>query len=102
MNLVTRFIGLPLDRIDGPKKVTGTATYAYEHQVEDVAYVFPVQCTIARGRVVSINASAALALPGVVNVLSHENAPHLARLDNAELAVFQSDAVAYYGQFVAA
>ncbi len=66
------------------------------------AIVFPVQSTIARGRVVSIDASAARALPGVIAVLSHENAPRLAPLDDAEPAVFQSDAVAYHGQFVAA
>jgi xanthine dehydrogenase YagR molybdenum-binding subunit len=101
MNLTIRAIGEPLDRIDGPKKVTGTATYAYEHPVEGVTYAFPVQSTIAKGRIVSIDASAARALPGVVTVLSHENAPRLAPLDDAELAVFQSDAVAYHGQFVA-
>jgi xanthine dehydrogenase YagR molybdenum-binding subunit len=102
MNLTIRAIGAPLNRIDGPKKVTGTAPYAYEHPVEGVTYVFPVQSTIARGRIVSIDASTARALPGVVTVLSHENAPRLASLDDAELAVFQSAAIAYYGQFVAA
>ena len=102
MQLVTRAIGAPLDRIDGAHKVTGTATYAYEYPVEGVTYVFPVQSTIAKGRVVSIDASAARALPGVIDVLSHENAPRLAPLDDAEPAVFQSDAVAYHGQFVAA
>ncbi len=101
MNLTIRAIGAPLDRIDGPKKVTGTATYAFEHPVEGVTYAFPVQSTIARGRIVSIDSSSARALPGVVTVLSHENAPRLAPLDDAELAVFQSDAVAYRGQFVA-
>ena len=102
MSLTIRAIGAPLDRIDGPKKVTGAATYAFEYPVEGVTYAFPVQSTIARGRVVSIDASAARQLPGVVTVLSHENAPRLASLDNAELAVFQSDTVAYRGQFVAA
>lgn len=102
MQLTRQAIGAPLDRIDGPKKVTGAATYAYEHPVEDVTYVFPVQSTVAKGRVVSIDASAARALPGVVTILSHENAPRLAPLDDAELAVFQSEAVAYRGQFVAA
>src|SRR5216683_2227383 len=100
--LITRAIGVPLNRIDGVQKVTGAAKYAYEYPVEGVTYVFPVQSTIAKGRVVSIDASAALALPGVITVLSHENAPRLAPLDDAELAVFQSDAVAYHGQFVAA
>jgi len=100
--LITRAIGVPLNRIDGVQKVTGAANYAYEYPVEGVTYVFPVQSTIARGRVVSIDASAARALPGVIAVLSHENAPRLALLDDAEPAVFQSDAIAYHGQFVAA
>src|SRR6266702_6307776 len=98
MQLVTRAIGAPLDRIDGAHKVTGTATYAYEYPVEGVTYVFPVLSTIAKGRVVSIDASAARALPGVIAVRSHENAPQLAPpRDDQDLAVFQSDAVAYRG-----
>src|SRR5258708_11151121 len=100
--LITRATGVPLNRIDGVQKVTGAAKYAYEYPVEGVTYVFPVQSTIARGRVVSIDASAARALPGVIAVLSHENAPQLAPLNDAEPAVFQSDAIAYHGQFVAA
>src|SRR5205823_11637817 len=100
--LITRAIGAPLNRIDGTQKVTGAAKYAYEYPVEGVTYVFPVQSTIARGRVVSIDARAAQALPGVIAVLSHENAPRLAPLDDAELAVFQSEAITYCGQFVAA
>src|SRR5258708_2870854 len=97
-----RVIGAPLDRVDGPLKVTGAAKYAYEYPVAGITYVFPVQSTIAKGRVVSIDARAARALPGVVAVLSHENAPRLAPLDDAELALFQSPAVAYHGQIVAA
>src|SRR5260221_13909502 len=104
-----RAIGAPLDRIDGPLKVTGAAKYAYEYPVAGVTYVFPVQSTIAKGRIVSIDASAARALPGVLAVLSHENAPRLHPVEDwvtgqrdQELAVFQSDAVAYRGQFVAA
>src|SRR5438067_12247899 len=94
--------GAPLNRIDGVQKVTGAAKYAYDYPVEGVTYVFPVQSTIAKGRVVSIDASAARALPGVIAMLSHENAPRIAPLDDQDLAVFQSDAVAYRGQFVAA
>src|SRR2546430_12706999 len=101
-NHITRATGAPLNRIDGVQKVTGAAKYAYEYPVEGVTYVFPVQSTIARGRVSSIDASAARALPGVIAVLSHENAPRIAPLDDQDLAVFQSDAVAYRGQCVAA
>jgi len=102
MHLTGQAIGLPLDRIDGLKKVTGSATYAYEYPVEGTAYAFALQSAIAKGRVVSIDASAARELPGVLAVLSQENAPRLAPPADAELAVFQSDAIAYRGQFVAA
>lgn len=101
MQHIMRAIGVPLDRIDGLQKVTGTATYAYEYPVERGTYAFPVQSTIARGHIVEIDASAALELPGVVAVISTRNAPRLAPLDNADLAVLQSDAVAYHGQFIA-
>jgi xanthine dehydrogenase YagR molybdenum-binding subunit len=102
-------IGAPLDRVDGRRKVTGAATYAYEYRAEGVAYLWPVQSTIAAGRVVSIDAGAARALPGVLTVLSHENAPRLEpvtsgppRMFDAEVEALQSDVVAYRGQVVAA
>ena len=104
-----RAIGAPLDRIDGPLKVTGAAKYAYEYPVAGITYVFPVQSTIAKGRVVSIDTQAAQALPGVLAVLSHGNAPRVRPVDNPvlgqrdqDLEIFQSDAVAYRGQVVAA
>ncbi len=102
MQSTMRATGAPLNRLDGVQKVTGAATYAYDYPVDHVTYVFPVQSTIAKGRVVSIDASAARALPGVIAVLSHENAPQLAPVNDAKLAVFQSEAIAYRGQFVAA
>lgn len=101
MQHIMRAIGAPLDRIDGFQKVTGAATYAYEYPVERGTYAFAVQSTIARGRIVEIDESAALALPGVVAIISHRNAPRLAPLDDADLAVLQSDAIAYYGQLIA-
>src|SRR5215468_2503265 len=96
-----RVVGKPVDRIDGPKKVTGTATYAFEHALDEVAYAFPVQSTIAKGRIISIDTRAAQAIPGVIAVLTYENAPRLKPQIEAELAVLQSNAVGYRGQFVA-
>jgi xanthine dehydrogenase YagR molybdenum-binding subunit len=93
-------VGAPIDRVDGRVKVTGAARYAYEHPVEDVACAVGVQSTIAKGRIVGVDATAALALDGVITVLWHENAPRL-QTDDGELAVLQSDAVAFRGQFVA-
>jgi xanthine dehydrogenase YagR molybdenum-binding subunit len=95
-------IGSALSRVDAMAKVTGTARYAYEQRTSDVAYVFPVQSTIARGRIVRMDTAAAEALPGVLTVLTPDNTPTLADTDNAELAVLQSPDVAYRGQFIGA
>jgi xanthine dehydrogenase YagR molybdenum-binding subunit len=97
-----RAIGASLDRRDGPQKVTGTAPYAYEHRFDNALYLFPVQSDVARGRVLRIDASAAEALPGVVAVLTHDNAPRLADTSDQELAVLQTPDVAFRGQYVAA
>jgi xanthine dehydrogenase YagR molybdenum-binding subunit len=97
-----RVIGAPIDRIEGPQKVTGTAPYAYEHETEYPLYLYPVQSEIARGRVARIDPSAAEALPGVVIVITHENAPQLAETRDRELAILQSDEVAFRGQYVGA
>ena len=97
-----RVIGAPIDRIEGPQKVTGTAPYAYEHETEYPLYLYPVQSEIARGRVLRIDASAAEAVPGVVIVITHENTPQLADTRDRELAVLQSDEVAFRGQYVGA
>jgi xanthine dehydrogenase YagR molybdenum-binding subunit len=97
-----RAIGESLSRRDGPQKVTGTAPYAYEYRFDNPLYLFPVQSEVARGRVRQIDASAAQALPGVVAVLTHENAARLADTSDRELAVLQAGDVAFRGQYVAA
>ncbi|HEY4026703.1 MAG TPA: xanthine dehydrogenase family protein molybdopterin-binding subunit [Candidatus Dormibacteraeota bacterium] len=108
-DLIVRAIGAPLDRIDGRHKVTGAATYAYEHAIEGAAYLALVQSTIAAGRIASVDATAAHALPGVLAVIWHENAPRLEPLvpapptfQDVESEALQSDVVAYRGQVVAA
>ena len=68
-------IGQPLTRVEGKLKVTGTATYAAEFQRPKLAYGALIQSTIADGRVVNIDLSAAKSAPGVVGILTRENAP---------------------------
>ena len=99
---LTRAIGTPLDRIEAREKVTGQARYAYEYPTDEVAYAEAVQAPIARGEIRTVDASEALAQPGVIAVISCQNAPTLARVDDGELALFQSRTVAYRGQLVAA
>jgi len=95
-------VGTGLRRTEGPDKVTGAARYAVEYPGTDVAYVWPVQAPVARGTVRSLDTGAVLAMPGVLAVLWHGNAPRLAEVVDHELLIFQSDRVAYHGQFVAA
>jgi xanthine dehydrogenase YagR molybdenum-binding subunit len=90
------------DRVEGHEKVTGAAKYAYEYAHDEVAYAAIVQARIAKGAVEGVDASAALALPGVLAVFSCENAPRLHQVEDDELALFQSRRVAYRGQIVAA
>ena len=101
MSVLTRSIGAPVDRIEGRDKVAGEATYAFEYEQENVAYAAIVPAAIAKGTVRSVDPAAALALPGVLAVLSHENAPALSPAEG-ELAVLQSPEVSYRGQIVAA
>jgi DNA-binding LacI/PurR family transcriptional regulator len=60
-----------------------------QHQVDGVLYAVGVQSTIALGTVRHVDTAAALALPGAVAVLWHDNAPGLAEAEG-ELAVLQS------------
>ena len=68
-------LGLPLDRIDGPAKVTGSARYAFEGAPDGTLHGAVLGATIGRGRVTGIDTSAAKALAGVVAVIVDD--PHL-------------------------
>lgn len=98
---LTSVLGAPLTRVEGVDKVTGVARYAYEYPAEHVAYAWPVPATVATGRVVSVDTAAALAQPGVLAVLWHEDAPRLGDTGDPALAVLQSPEVAFRGQVVA-
>ncbi|QFU92201.1 xanthine dehydrogenase family protein molybdopterin-binding subunit [Amycolatopsis sp. YIM 10] len=71
----TKAVGRPLDRVDGAVKTTGEARYAAEFPYPGLAYASMVHSTVARGRITAIDTAAALAVPGVLAVITHENAP---------------------------
>ena len=89
-------------RTEGRAKVTGTAHYAYEYPVTNPAYLYPVQATIARGRVSSMDGVAAEATEGVLAVLTPWAAPRLESTDDGELAILQTGDVAFRGQLIGA
>lgn len=74
----TNVIGKPISRVDGPVKVTGQAKYAAEFNLPDLLYGVVVSGTIAKGKITRIDTSRALAVPGVVEVYTHENRPDAA------------------------
>jgi xanthine dehydrogenase YagR molybdenum-binding subunit len=102
-------VGQPINRVDGRAKVTGAARYAVEWPHERTAHAVLVGSGIANGRIKSIDTSAAKSVPGVLHVMTHENAPKLkpvvtnpAEGDAAGRRVpMQSPVVYYSGQYVA-
>src|SRR3712207_3103941 len=74
-----KVVGQPVDRIDGPLKTTGTAPYAYERHdvVPNQAYGYVVGSGIAKGRIASINLADAERAPGVLAIVTAENAGKL-------------------------
>ncbi|MCK2213463.1 xanthine dehydrogenase family protein molybdopterin-binding subunit [Actinomadura sp. ATCC 31491] len=69
-----KYVGQPVDRRDGRAKVTGEARFAAEHPYPGLAHAALVPAAIARGRITAIDTAAARAVPGVIEVLTHENA----------------------------
>ncbi len=81
-----KVIGKPISRIDGPLKVTGTAPYAHErHDVAmNQAYGYVVGSAIAKGRIKSIDLGDAKAAPGVLAIVTADNA---GKLDKGNLNI---------------
>src|SRR5262245_37557255 len=105
-----KVVGRPVDRVDGRLKVTGGAKYAADHSAADLAYGDPVVSTIARGRILGIDARRAEEQPGFLAILKRENTEPLrttandfgswTKLGEARL-LFADDRVYYAGQYVA-
>src|SRR5665213_2802650 len=66
-------IGAPTPRVDGRLKVTGEARYASDTPLADPVYAFLATSAIARGRITNIDDSEARAVPGVLDILTHQN-----------------------------
>jgi xanthine dehydrogenase YagR molybdenum-binding subunit len=98
-----KVIGKSHDRIDGPAKVSGHAPYAYErHDVApNAAYGWIVGSAIATGRIVAIDSRDALAAPGVLKVVTYENAGKLGKAKNHTAHQLAGPNVEHYDQAVA-
>ena len=98
-------IGQPISRADGRLKVTGAARYTADIAMERAANAALVHSTIANGRIVSIDTSAAARAPGVIAVLTDRNMPRMKPLPWSHLRPqgqtylpLQDDRIHYAGQ----
>src|SRR6185369_18483 len=80
---MSTYVGTPTSRVDGRAKVTGAAKYAGEFPADGLLHGFVVEATIPRGRIARLDASDALQVKGVVDVLTHAHRPPLADNDDA-------------------
>lgn len=101
-------VGTAHTRVEGRDKVTGAARYAGEIPFADLAYGWLVLSTVTRGRIRSIDTADVLAMPGVVAVLHHRNAPRVETgyvgvlgVPDPTATVFQHDRVPHAGWPVA-
>jgi xanthine dehydrogenase YagR molybdenum-binding subunit len=98
-------VGQPVDRRDGRLKVTGRARYAAEFDIDNLAHAVLVQSTIASGEIAGFDLAAAQAVPGVLAILTPDNAPRLAQSESSASLIakplLQDSLVYYNGQHIA-
>lgn len=94
------FIGEDLDRVDVLEKVLGKARFAHDLKIEGMLFGCVVRSEKPHARIVAIDLSAAMAVPGAARILSHkdipgQNAYGVIRKDQPLLA---ADRVRYVGE----
>jgi xanthine dehydrogenase YagR molybdenum-binding subunit len=102
-------IGDPLVRVDGHAKVTGSAKYAAEFDIPNVAHAVMVMSRIPNGRITSMVTVKAQSAPGVVTIMTAANAPKLPQGGKAGvnppagrvLSLLQDNTVLYNNQPIA-
>ncbi|MFD3524223.1 xanthine dehydrogenase family protein molybdopterin-binding subunit [Streptomyces sp. NPDC058653] len=99
-------VGAGINRVDGPRKVAGAAPYPSDFNAPHQAHAALVGSTVAAGRVVRVDTTAAEAAPGVITVLTHLTMPRLDRGPMTALGVsppppMQDSRIRHYGQHVA-
>jgi xanthine dehydrogenase YagR molybdenum-binding subunit len=65
-------VGTPVNRVDGPLKVSGQARYASEHAFDDLVHGVLVRAPLGSGSITSLEAEAAKAMPGVLAVITDD------------------------------
>lgn len=98
-----KVIGRPIPRIDGQLKTTGRAMYAYEWHDSNVrcAYGYPLGAAIAKGRIKSMDISAAKKAPGVLAVVTALDTGKRKKGKYNTANLFGGDEIQHYHQAIA-
>jgi xanthine dehydrogenase YagR molybdenum-binding subunit len=98
-----KIVGKPTDRIDGAMKTCGTAPYAADRHdaIANQAYGFVVGSAIAKGRITALDTSRARAAPGVLTVVTAQNAGKLGKGDRNTARLLAGPEVQHYHQAIA-
>ena len=96
-------VGRPMERREGPLKVTGTAPYAYERHdvVAGQLHGYPLGAGIAKGRITAMDVEAARRAPGVRAVVTTLDIDPLPISDDNTARLFGGDTVVHYHQAIA-
>ncbi|WFA10100.1 xanthine dehydrogenase family protein molybdopterin-binding subunit [Tissierella sp. Yu-01] len=97
-----KYIGKSPDRSEALDKVVGRATYVHDMELPGMLYAKALHSPYARAKIVSIDVSAASALPGVKAVLTGEDAQYLVGLYMIDKRIIAKDIIRYQGEVVAA
>src|SRR6185436_18739198 len=98
-------IGKSTPRVEGPLKVTGLAQYTSDFHFPGMLYAVPVEATIANGRLVKLDTTAAEKMPGVRAVFHRENigkifrstlGPGFEGVVDERRPPFEDDVIRYY------
>jgi xanthine dehydrogenase YagR molybdenum-binding subunit len=103
-------VGRDTPRVDGPRKVSGLAQYTSDFHFPDMLYAVPVEATIANGKLLKVDTSAAEKMPGVRAIFHRENIGQIFRstfgpgfegICIERRPPFEDDLIRYYGQYIA-
>ncbi|MGW0390481.1 xanthine dehydrogenase molybdopterin binding subunit [Streptomyces sp. NPDC003042] len=96
-------VGVSMPHESAVQHVTGTALYTDDlvHRTKDVLHAYPVQVMKAHGRITALRTEPALAVPGVVRVLTGADVPGVNDAGMKHDEPLFPDEVMFYGHAVA-
>ena len=103
-------VGQDTPRVDGPRKVSGRAQYTSDFHFPGLLYAVPVEATIANGKLLKLDMSAAEKMPGVRAIFHRENIGPIFRstfeapfggICVERRPPLEDDVIRYYGQYIA-